>query len=308
MFGMRHNGTVLNLDLTLLGDSKRFQDMCFRLARYEFPDAIGLSESWDGGRDVVVLASPRTGDVVFQCKFVKDLIAAKSKISASLDTLVKNGRGTARWILCVPVDPSGVFINWMQDEIERRGIKGHLWTRSELLARLEQHPDVVDTFFYPVFSELASHFRSGQVELFKLALDPACEWKQSDDKVLYFAPRDLVSSPDLVLDVVVRNKGTIATAITGIEAEVFDRRQKMHGLPGEGLLFPQIIYTVSIHCGQVGVHSTQCEPLLLVKAGNLERFKIRVTDTGYAWNGGLRLSLLIGKDQPLRLPAMRVYT
>jgi hypothetical protein len=254
----------------------------------------------------VVFASRGGGDVVFQCKFTKDLIAAKTKIAASLDALVKNGRRTAHWILCVPVDPSGVFMNWLRGKLEKRRIDGRVWSRSELIARLEKYPDVVETFFYPIFSELASHFRSERLELFKLALDPTCEWKQSDPKVLCFSPRRNVSSPDLVMDVIVRNTGTLATAITGIQAEVFDWREKMHGVPGDGLLLPQITYAVSIHRGKVGVHSTECEPPLVVKGENLERFKIRVTDTGYAWNGGLRLSLLVGRVDRLRLPAMRI--
>lgn len=168
--------------------------------------------------------------------------------------------------------------------------------------------DVVETFFYPIFSELASHFRSDDLALFKLALDPACDWMQADDRVLYFPPRDLSSSPDLVLDVVLRNRGTIATAITRIEAEIFNRRQKMQGLPGEGLLFPQITYAVSIRTGAVGVHKTECEPPLIIRGGNLERFKIRVTDTGFAWNGGLRLALLTGNADRLCFPAMRLFT
>jgi hypothetical protein len=305
---MGHNGVVLNLDITLLRDPKRFQDMCFRLARYEFPDSIPLSESWDGGGDVVVFDSHGTGDVVFQCKFAKNLIAAKPKIAASLDAMLKNGRRTACWILCVPVNPSAVFMNWLRSELEKRGVNGHVWAKGELIARLEQHPDVIDTFFYSVFSELAAYFRSAHLKLFKLDLDPTCEWQQPDDKVLYLSTRDGLSSPDLVIDVIVQNAGTLATAITAIEVEVFDRRQKMHGIPGDGLLFPQITYAVSIRRGEVGIHSTECEPPLVVKAGSLERFKIRITDTGYAWNGGLRLSLLAGKADRLNLPAMRIFT
>jgi hypothetical protein len=308
VLGIRQNEIVLDLDLTLLRNSKRFEDLCFRLARYEFPDAMSLSESWDGGRDIVVFTSRGAGDVVFQCKFTKNLLAAKAKIASSLDSLVKNGRRTARWILCVPVDPSGIFANWVRRELEKRHINGRLWARSELLARLEKHPDVVDTFFYPIYSELASHFRSDQLELFRLTLDPKCGWKQTDAKVLYLSPRGNVSSPDLVLDVIVRNVGTCSTALTGIEAEVFDWRKKMHGLPGEGLLFPQNTYSVSIRGGKIGVHTAGCEPPLVVKAGDLERFKIRVTNTGYAWNGGLRLSLLVGKTDRLCLPAIRIFT
>ena len=130
------NGRVLNVDLTLLRDPKRFQEMCFRLARYEFPDAIPLSETWDGGWDVVVFGSRDSGDVVFQCKFTRDLIRAKRKIVASLDSMMKNGRHTARWILCVPVNPSAIFVVWLRKELENRGLDGHVWARSELIACL----------------------------------------------------------------------------------------------------------------------------------------------------------------------------
>ena len=146
---------MLDLDLTLLREPKRFEQMCFRLARYEFPDVIPLAQSWDGGRDLVVFERVRgqNGDVVFQCKFVKDLIAAKRKIAKSLDALVKNGRHTAQWILCVPVEPSGTFMDWVNGELQSRGIAGSLWAPSELLVRLEQRRDVLETFFYFVFAE-----------------------------------------------------------------------------------------------------------------------------------------------------------
>lgn len=299
---------MLDVDLNRLRSPSRFQQMCFRLAQYEFPDAITLSASWDRGRDIVVLASASDGDVVFQCKFTRNLIAAKSKIAASLDALAKNGRATSMWILCVPVDPSAVFLNWLQDQFESRVLNGHLWARSQLLARLEQHPDVIETFFYAQFSELAAYFRSDHLELFTMSLDRACQWKQADSKILHFSRKGNVSSPDLVLDVILRNKGNVATAITGIEAEIFDRRTKMHGLPGEGLLLPQITYAVSIRGGRTGRYPVTCDPPLLVKGRGLERFKIRITDTGYAWNGALRLTLIAGPTRTLRLPVMRIFT
>lgn len=290
-------------------EPKRFQEMCFRLARYEFPNAVALASSWDGGRDIVIFSRNLAGadDVVFQCKFIKHLIAAKPKIVASLDAFTRKVCPTARWILCVPVEPSGIFVDWLSSELEKRGIVGSLWGRSELLIRLEQHPDVLETFFFRVFAELSSHFRSEHLELYRLGLDPACEWDQEDAKVLYFGSRGNVKSADIVLDVIVRNRGTIGLALTGIQAEVFDRHQKMHGLPGDGLLFPQITYTISIRHGKSGVHFAECEPPLLVKAGDLERFKIRITDTGYAWNGGLRVSLYAGPDEKLTLPALRIF-
>jgi hypothetical protein len=301
---------VLDLDLLLLREPKRFEAMCFRLAHYEFPDALRLAQSWDGGRDVVSCfgQGDGSGDVVFQCKFFKDLNAAKSKIAASLDALVNNGRRTAKWILCVPVEPSGLFLNWLQSQLEERHVKGCLWARSELLIRLEQHQDVLETFFYSVFAELETHFRSGHLELFNLALDPECQWMQADPEVLCFSPRGNVRSADLVLDVIVRNTGSVGLALTKIQAEVFDWRLKMHGLPGDGLLFPQITYAISIRGGRPGAYIAECDPPLLVKSREPERFKIRITDTGYAWNGGLRVSLQPGKDEPLILPALRIVT
>ncbi len=300
---------MLGLDLMLLGDGRRFEQMCFRLARYEFPGAMALAQSWDGGRDVVAFdLSGADGDVVFQCKFTEDLLGTKGKIRTSLDALRKNDRRTARWILCVPVDPSGLFMNWLQDELTTRGIAGAVWGRSELLARLDRHRDVLESFFYGVDAELRSLFRTEHLELFRLALDPDCQWRQPDAEVLGFGRRGNVRSPDLVFDVIVRNTGTVGTALTGIEAEVFNWRPKLHGLPGSGLLFPQITYAVSIGGGKFGLHAAVCEPPLLVRAGDPERFKIRVTNTGYAWNGGLRLSLLAGSREKLYLPAMRLWT
>jgi hypothetical protein len=301
---------MLDLDLTLLREPKRFERMCFRLARYEFPDVIHLAQSWDSGRDLVVFRDARYGggDVVFQCKFVKDLAAAKPAITESLDALAKSVRPKALWTLCVPVEASGRFMDWVRSELERRHLDGAVWERCALLLRLEQHPDVLETFFYSVYAEMASHFRSEDLELFQLTLDPRCQWKQADSEVLCFTRRGNVRSADLVLDVIVRNRGTIGVALTAIEAEVFDRHVKMHGLPGEGLLFPQITYSVSIRGGRPGVHSAKCEPPLLVKAGALERFKIRITDTGYAWNGALRLSLRPGGLRKLDLPALRILT
>jgi hypothetical protein len=301
---------MIDLDLTLLREPKRFEQMCFRLARYAFPDVVPLAQSWDGGRDLVIFGQAHNGnaDVVFQCKFIKDLTTARPKIIKSLDALAKIGRPTALWILCIPVEGSGVFMDWLKGELAKRQIEGILWARGELLVRLEQHPDVVETFFYHVYAELACHFRVEKLELFTLTLDPECQWNQPDPEVLCFSPRGDVRSADLVLDVIVRNTGTVGTALTGIQAEVFDWHVQMHGLPGDGLLFPQITYAVSIRGGKRGVHSAPCEPPLVVSAADMERFKVRITHTGYAWNGGLRVSLLAGPDHKLDLPALRIFT
>jgi hypothetical protein len=302
---------MLDLDLMLLRNPERFQHMCTRLARYEYPTTKPVAYSThDGGRDAIALLGVDPVEmVVFQCKFVAQPSKAKRQVLESLDALDQRETGCpiVHWILCLPVDPTGVFIDWLAIQTEKRQRSHEIWGRTELLARLERHPDVIDAFFYGVYSELSQYFRSTRLELFKMALDGESEWRQPDEKVLGFASANRIS-PDLVFDVIIRNRGSIATAITAIEAEVFDWDWKPHGLPGDGLLFPQVEYRVSIHGGQPGTYRTDCETPLAVAPGGLVRFKIRVTETGYAWNGALRLTLVAGPDERLVLPAMRIWT
>jgi hypothetical protein len=66
---------ALPLDLGLLESDKRFPNMCYYLARKEFPQAIPVSHgSWDGGRDIICFAEdhgvavqiyPKEGDKGF---------------------------------------------------------------------------------------------------------------------------------------------------------------------------------------------------------------------------------------------------
>src|ERR1700735_1647516 len=103
------------LDLGLLQSDQRFQTMCWHLARKEFPAAIPVAHgSWDGGRDVVCFCG-EGGDVVWQCKFTeRSLSELKPKIVESLDAL-NPARPVAKWILCVSLDGSGVFLDWLRE-------------------------------------------------------------------------------------------------------------------------------------------------------------------------------------------------
>lgn len=302
---------MLDLDLLALRNPERFQQMCLRLARYEYPTTYALAYgAHDGGRDGVALLDPRKKRarvVVFQSKFVPHPSRAKRKIVESLDALKDAPHPIALWILCLPVDPTGVFMDWLTVEARKRGRRFAVWGRTELLRRLEVHRDVIDVFFHGVHAELSRYFRSASLELFQIKLDPACEWTQPDPGVLGFASKD-VHSPDLVLDLVVRNTGPVATAITSVAAEVFDWRIKLHGLPGDGLLFPQVEYRISIRGGEPGHHRADCEPPLAIAGGGIARLKVVVADTGYSWNGGLRITLHAGPRETLALPAMRLWT
>ena len=95
--------------------------------------------------------------------------------------------------------------------------------------------------------------------------------------------------------------------MTTIAATVDQKTWKPHGLPGTGLLHPQIIYDVSIGHGAEGSYMTECEPPLIVRAGSVERFKVRICDTGYAWRGAVRLSLAYGSGKRLFLPHVGIY-
>ena len=313
---------TLPLDLMLLETPNRFQDMCFRLARLKFPKAQPVNfASWDRGRDIVEFSSHAgRGDVIWQCKFTKDLGATTRKaVLKSLETLDRhygqktskrhpNRHKIARWILCLPVDPTGVFQEWLKKTLADRSINWEVWGKTELLRMLEQNRDVLESFFFRVYAELRDHFRTDELELVRFKLDSACGWLQPDSKVLHYSPKANVASSDLLLDVVIRNLGTVETVITGLQADIRERTPILHGFPGEGLLLPKITYKISLRKGRPGVSETEFDDLLRVKPGEVERFKIRLVDTGYAWTGFVRLALRFGKSGRLHFPSLRLST
>lgn len=312
---------MLKLDLMRLETPERFQMLCSRLARREFPDALPLAfSSWDGGRDILRLVKYTVGerprdvkldhDIIWQAKFTDDLGATtRRSVQRSIASVVDRQDMTVRrWILCLPVDPTGVFHDWLAEELQPTGWNWEIRGASIILEALESNPDLVETFFWAAYEELRKYFRVDDLELFDLRLDPDCEWDQFDKYVLAFARRGNVASPDLVLDLIVRNVGTVDAVVLALMATVTESEIDPHGLPGEGLLFPQITYDVSIHGGQPGAYSSRCEPPLVVKAGGVARFKIRIRDTGYSWRGNVVLGLDCGNGRALRLPAIRLYT
>jgi hypothetical protein len=108
---------ALPLDLGLLESDKRFQNICYYLARKEFPQAIPVSHgSWDVGRDIICFAEDHR-DTVWQCKFTqRSLSELKPKLLESLKAL-NPSRSIAKWILCVSVDGSGAFLDLLRDTI-----------------------------------------------------------------------------------------------------------------------------------------------------------------------------------------------
>lgn len=302
---------LLGLDLFLLDNPERFQQMCFRLARKQYPRALPLNfHSWDGGQDVINFTGDGD-DVIWQCKFTRRFDkATKRAIVASLDSLpTYKPLENPTWVLCIPIDLTAKALTWLRGEVEGRGFVLDVWSESVLIEKLEQHQDVVQTFFYPVLEDLRRFFRDDTLELMRFAQgDDAQQWLQPDPEVLSFVQVPMVQSADMVFDIIVRNLGDIDTILTRLLANVFDRSLKAHGIPGEGLLFSQYTYTVSLKGGQPGRHEAVCEPPLKIRAKSVERFALRVTDTGYSWNGGVQFGLGYGLDRWLLLPAIRVFT
>lgn len=328
---------MLRLDLMMLETPRRFQDMCFRLARAKFPETQALAfASWDGGRDMVQFMSlKKGGDIIWQCKFTKSLGSNTKKAvmeslarldehyhpkldrehRAHLRTLRKSGvlprargRKVKKWILCLPAAATGKFRDWLRDQMEAKRLKWEIWDETELLLLLEKQPAVVEVFFYPVLEELQRYFQTEELKLDRLRLDKECQWKHVDPKVNWFAPTANVFSPDLVLDIILRNKGTEETYVAAIEAQVRESIPVLHGIPGDGLLFPQITYAISINGGAPGDYASDCEPPLLVRPKRVERFKVRLVMTGYSWTGFVRLVLKYGVQKELCLPWIRIST
>jgi hypothetical protein len=93
-------GIVIDLDLLRLESPARFQAICSRLARREHPGTVGMAfASWDGGRDIVLLAGWRdkklVHEVVWQAKFTARLDSTtKKSIAESVATLrIRRGEG-----------------------------------------------------------------------------------------------------------------------------------------------------------------------------------------------------------------------
>lgn len=296
-----------------LESPERFQQFCTRLARREFPDAMPLaSASWDSGCDVIrFLASGKRNmfrGMVWQIKFSKNLNSnTKKSIQKSIESLKKqNDETVRRWILCLPVDPTDKFLDWLSGQVPAEW-NTEVWGASIINEKLEKHPDLLHTYFYALYEDIRRIFAIDNLELFRFQLDPACEWVQPDPQVLHFSSRN-VQSPDLILDIIVKNTGPVDAVLLGIQVEVSDWEVKLHGIPGAGLLFPQIEYVVPINMGQPGRYSANCEPPLVVRGNGPERFKIRLSETGYAWQGIVQVSLNYGQGRELKLPLLRLYT
>lgn len=293
----------LPLDFGLLESGEKFQDMCFYLAQKQFPEAVSVSHgSWDGGRDIL-LFTDNIENVVWQCKFTRQSLSKlKPKVVQSLRALDPS-RTIHKWILCLSVDASGHFHDWLRKTITSEYpfiVSWELWDKQSLLKRLDQHQDVLEVFFYSIWKSLESRFRTEELELVRYELGPDCGWEQLDPTSLQFT-QNMETTSDLVIDIVVRNRGTLQSLLHSVRVEVFDVHRHLRGLPGADLLRSQHTYAISLRDRKPGRWIQRLEPPLIVNAGSHQRFNLQFVNIGYAWTGYVRMALLYA-DKEMTLP------
>lgn len=296
----------LPLELSLLGCDKLFQRLCFRLAQKQFPQAIPVAHAaWDGGRDILSFGVEE-GDVVWQCKYTQQSLSKlKPKVRESLDALDPRQQ-VHKWILCLSVDVSGPFLDWLRTTLPDYPFIANweVWDREIILLRLEEHPDVLEVFFYPIWKSLETRFRTDELELVRFQPEPACGWRAPNPAALEL--HQIGSQSDLVFDIVVRSRGTLQSLVHGLRVTLYDVRYQMRGLPGTALLYSQHTYTTSLRRGRAGTWVEPFDPPLTVDAGTNQRFKIKLTDGGYAWTGYAQLTVLYGGNGELNLPTIHL--
>jgi hypothetical protein len=307
------------MSLVRLETAIRFHRMCYQLARRRFPVSVGIvvgmRDLWDDATRIIQLpAENGHGDVLWQSVFTSDPLVTRASVKAGLRCFDRSPQRKPRYqtrlVLCVPPDPDDAFLRWVARAAGRYNVLGEVWGETILTGLLDQAPDIMQSFFFNLQQQgMSQPWRtSDELELVKFEIDSACQWRKPDTQVLHFSTKSLLISPDLVFDVVLRNAGNADTMLTGLIANVRDCHPVLHGYPEYGFLLPKIEYKVSIGHGQPGDYEEEFnnDQWLLLKAGQLARFKIRLVDTGYAWSGAVRLVLRHGKNGRFAFPWFRL--
>lgn len=307
---------MLQLDLQLLENDRRFEKFCYDLIQIDFPGAIPLfAGSWDGGRDILYFDDSNSGEInfVWQCKYTQqaNTSSLKQKVIASLESLNPE-IPILKWVLCLSSEYSGVFFDWLWNTIHRFNfIKSfEIWGKTQLLRRLEKQPELLHMYFYRSYKELEQYFCTEELELVKFDIDTSCGWTAHDKTILSYRrqntkSRDTVLS-DIVFDIIVRNRGNLEALLQSITVEVSNVQRKLRGFPGDALLNSKITYDVCIEGGQNGEYSVKAEPPLIIKPRCHERLSVRCTDVFYAWVGNLRIILGYGLHKRLDLPWVKI--
>jgi len=170
-----------------------------------------------------------------------------------------------------------------------------------------KHQAVLEVSFYRLSADVRRRFVAVDLELYELSLDLGRGWNQADAGVLSLF-RATEGPADLVLDLIVRNRGEHEEVLTKVVAVVEDTLPIAHGYGGASVLHrPENPYVLSLGDGERGCYSTVCEPRLAIQGHRSGRVAVRLVDTGYSWTGFVRVGLVFG-EQTLPLPYLRLWT
>lgn len=290
--------------------SERFRQLCFYLARAEL--GFARRTSWpDSDLVPVVHVSPTATQPSFAvliCKVgTQSDVELIPSIAASLNAWPDALNLQTSWTLCMPAKPTTELQGWFEAEMRRRRQEFEIWDETRLRALLVKHEAVREVFFYRSSTDLRRKFVIGDLELYELSLDLGHRWHQPDTGVLSLF-RATKGPADLVLDLLVRNRGADEEVLTNVVAVVKDTLPVAHGYGGTTALHrPENPYVLSLGHGEPGHYETVCEPRLATQGHRGGRIAVRLIDTGYSWTGFVRISLVFG-EQTLHLPYLRFWT
>jgi hypothetical protein len=297
---------MISLNLSLLENGARFQSLCFRVAKKEFPNCIPVAiGSRDNGIDILQFNDGTNKDIVWQCKFTKanSLSSLKPKIISSFKSLNRH-QIINKWILCISKEATMKFIEWISETIKDYPfIKSfEIWDETIILEKLENYPDIVEIFFYRNFRELEKFFCTAELELMNIKIGKKRSWVDNDSEVLQYSRKHNDES-DMIIDIIIKNKGSVEVMLSELSAQVYEVNRILRGIP-ESLLLPKITYEISIHQGVEGKYRKRLEPPFLIKPKTHERFKIKLRNVGYAWVGKVKISIKYNKDKILNCPTI----
>ncbi|SPU40716.1 Uncharacterised protein [Lysinibacillus capsici] len=166
------------------GARQKFEDICYDLYSYEFPEAevhkVKVTQG-DGGIDVYIDDS--NGEyTIIQCKYFlprldkdnkKKILDAsrKRQITESFNTAYKKNPSMDKWFLCIPTDLSHDEHTWWKDWKKKHNDKSitiKLHDESKLMQLVKKH-DLYDEIFNTVrldkefASELVSNDEKKQI-------------------------------------------------------------------------------------------------------------------------------------------------
>lgn len=307
-------------DIRAIQTPDRFRSFCLRLFQRLRPDLITFgSRERDDGRDISWMTTlDYSQQILVSCEFFPGRLPSSLGATDDAITAFEGDHPSIRQLsapsaqrallLCAAEEPSAEYAEALGELATAHGLDWELWGPDRLAGYLGSHPAVRDEYFYHLHDGLRASFHTETLQLASVDLDPECEWRQWDDDALYLSRKGNTYSPDLLLDVVIFNHGPQQTVLSKIRADVMDVARKAWGVPQDPLLISKVTYDLPIGKGKPGRYQAPCNPGLIIEAGQHQRFKIRLTETGYGWRGYMKIAIRYGVGRWLEFPFLRVAT